>query len=181
MSHGYHAIFFNTSVLLLSIPINLIDCIRKSLLVLEIHILLEMFDISYLFPYDDPFYPPRIICCPNLSRSIKDYSPSAVSHGFQAIFFNTKVFRCYPSQLSISITLNYPIKKSLSVLQIQHLREMFDISYHFRYDDLLYLPRIICCLYFSRSIKENSPRAVSHGYHAIFSIQVFCCYRSKLT
>ena len=48
MSHGYHAICFNTNVLLLLIPINLIDSIKKSLLVLEIRLLLEMFDISSL-------------------------------------------------------------------------------------------------------------------------------------
>ena len=50
--------FHYKSVSLLSISITLIDPIKKSLSVLEIHIMLEMFDILYLFPYDDPFYLP---------------------------------------------------------------------------------------------------------------------------
>ena len=89
------------SILLLSISIILIDSIENSLSVLEIHIMLEMFDITYLFLYDDPFYPPRIICCPNFFRSIKDYSPRAVSHGCHAIFFSVQKY-------FVLIDLNYP-------------------------------------------------------------------------
>ena len=86
--------------------------------------MLEMFDILHLFMYDDLFHPPRIINCPNISRSIKNYSPRAVSNGYHAIFFNTKVFRCYQSQLTYLI----PLKKLLSFLEIHFMLEMLDIS-----------------------------------------------------
>ena len=74
MSHGYYAIFFldhlllgDENVSLLLFIITLIDPIKKSPRFLETNTMQERFDIRDLFPYNDSFYPPGIICCPKFS------------------------------------------------------------------------------------------------------------------
>ena len=147
----------------------------------------EIFDILKLFSYNDSFYPPIIICCPKFSKSKKRLFTQSRESWISCYIFLDHLLSGDESVslLLFLITLIGPIKKSLPFLETNTMQEIFDILKLFSYNDPFYQPIIICCPKFSKSVKGYSPRAVSHGYHAIFFwticcrvMKVFPCYYS---